>query len=401
VILNPGDYALSATLEADYITMHGVAGQPRPRLLFSGAGQQGLRVWYGTLRYVEVDQLAAGTATVWAGGHSTVDQLIAHADDRAAQIQNSTILNSIVVASAADGTAIQTSTAGAENTSTYRNVTAIASGSGGRAITARAAFGSAGKATIHAINVIARAGTGGYGVRAFTDSSGAQATITVTHSNYTEENSEGTNAVITGEGGNQSDAPSFVDAAAGDYRVAPGSPTIDAGLDDALNGVLDVDGGQRSVGTTDIGANELVGPAPAPSPDPGTPTTPADPSENPPARSFGGVRLVSTRLALSGRFITMRLGCPVDTAGRCSGRTKLTTRRRTSSHAARTVTLGRVAFSIAAGKRATVTVPLSRAGRRLFAHTRRLSGRAASAARSGAGQSKTTVVGVTIKRRTP
>jgi len=61
VILNPGDYPLSATLEANYITMHGVAGQPRPRLLFSAPGQQGLRVWAGTLRHVEVEQLVAGT----------------------------------------------------------------------------------------------------------------------------------------------------------------------------------------------------------------------------------------------------------------------------------------------------------------------------------------------------
>src|SRR4051812_26276862 len=44
VIVNPGDYPLTAALEKTaQITIHGVAGQPRPRLLFnSGAGQQGL-----------------------------------------------------------------------------------------------------------------------------------------------------------------------------------------------------------------------------------------------------------------------------------------------------------------------------------------------------------------------
>ena len=391
VILAPGDYPLSATLQANHITMHGVAGQPRPRLLFSGPGQLGLRVWYGTLRYAEVDQLAAtGTPAVWAS-HSTVDQLIAHAPSRTAEIHNTIIRNSIVVAFGADGRALETSTAAAENTSTYRNVTAIASGSGGRAITATAAYGSAGKATIHAINVIARGGAGGYGVRAFTDSSGAQATITANHSNYAGDSTEGTNAMITSEGGNQSDAPVFADAAGGDYRVAAGSATIDAGLDETLNGLLDVDGGPRSFGTTDIGANELAGPAPTPSPDP---VPSADPPADPPAQTFAGVRLVSTRLTVAGRFITVRLSCAAGTAGGCSGATKLTARRR------RTVTLGRTSFSIAAGQRARVRVRVSRAGRRLFAHSRRVSGRAANAAHSGSGQSKTTVAAVTIRRRT-
>ena len=58
--------------------------------------------------------------------------------------------------------------------------------------------------------------------------------------------------------GNQSSAPAFVNAAAGDYRQAPGSLTIDAGLDEAINGAFDVDGDPRQIGGIDIGADEFV-----------------------------------------------------------------------------------------------------------------------------------------------
>jgi hypothetical protein len=86
--------------------------------------------------------------------------------------------------------------------------------------------------------------------------------------------------------------------------------------------------------------------------------------------------------------------------GRCSGRTKLTARRRaTSSRSATTVTLGRATFSIAAATRGKVRVRVSRAGRRLLGRARRLKGKDTNAARNGAGQSKTTVAAVTIRPR--
>ena len=103
------------------------------------------------------------------------------------------------------------------------------------------------------------------------------------------------------------------------------------------------------------------------------------------------MKLVSPRLTLAGRFVSVRLSCPAATVGRCSGRTKLSARRSI---------LGRGRFSIAAGSRATVRVPVSRAGRRLFARTPRLRGRAATVAHNAAGQTKTNVAAVTIRRRT-
>jgi len=54
--------------------------------------------------------------------------------------------------------------------------------------------------------------------------------------------------------------PLFADRAAANYRLAPGSPAIDAGRDSALPAsfTLDLAGGPRRVGTIDIGAHEFA-----------------------------------------------------------------------------------------------------------------------------------------------
>ena len=74
--------------------------------------------------------------------------------------------------------------------------------------------------------------------------------------------------------GNISVAPLFVDAGAGDYRQAPGSPTVDAGTTDPDLGTTDLDGDARTLGSApDIGADELV---PAVTPPPPGDTTPPE-----------------------------------------------------------------------------------------------------------------------------
>jgi hypothetical protein len=498
VIVAPGGYPLTATLATPaQITVRGVAGQPRPRLLFSGPGQEGLEVTHGsTLRYVHVVQAAAAPALLAIG--SSVEQLIAKGTafpaGATASIADSVIRNSIVVSSGDDGVALATSSVVVPRAGTYRNVTAIATGSGGVAIKAFAST-AAGYANVLARNVIARGGPGGHSLQARTDSSGATATITVGHSNWLGKSTVGTKTSIVEGGGNQSSAPAFVNAALGDYRQALGSATIDAGLDEAINGPLDVDGDPRQIGGIDIGADEFVvvpavttGPASAvsdqsatlsgsvdangaptsyhfeygPTTAYGSATPPADagsglavaaatlgglspattyhyrlvatnaggttkgadqtfttasppPPPTPPAApsassstsqiatsppwAFAGVRLVSTRLSFGGRFVTLRLSCPAGTVGSCSGRTKLSAWRRSSSRPASTVTLGRAAFSIAPGGQAKVRVRVSRAGRRLLSRVRRLRGRDVNAARDGTGRSKTTVAAVTIRGR--
>jgi hypothetical protein len=262
---------------------------------------------------------------------------------------------------------------------------------------------ASGSVNIGANNVIARGGPGGASFRARTDNVGGHTTIGIGNSAYTAGTlaTSGSNAGFTFGLGNLGLDPIFVDPAAGDYRQAAGSPTINAGADDSRNGELDVDGDLRANGRTDIGADEYVAPPAgggstgSGGTDPsGTPTTP------PSAAMFAGVRLVSTKLTTSGRFITLRISCPAGTVGRCSGRTKLTARRRrTSSRAATTVVLGRAPFSIGPGKQARVRVRVSKAGRQLLSTRRRLRAKDTNAAHDGAGRSKGTVAAVTIRRR--
>jgi hypothetical protein len=466
------------------MTIHGVAGQPRPRLLLNVQGKPGLQVMYGsTLRYVEVDQAPANDWAALSAENSSVDQVIAKGSGPwTAAVQNSTIRNSIVVNGGTGGRALQTSANGSNSISTYRNVTAISTGSGGEGIRA---WGYDGYASILARNVIARGGSGGHSIVARAVNAGTTATITVGHSNWLDGSSEGAGASILDGGGNQSSAPAFVNAAAGNYRQAAGSPTINAGLSEFINGAFDVDGDPRQIGTNDIGADEFVV-APAATTGPagavteqsvtlsanvnanGAPTsyrfeygptaaygsttsttgagsggavaaaatlsglspattyhyrivatnaggvakgadqtfittaptslpltTPSSTASTP-TPAFAGVRLVSTRLSFVRRFITLKLTCPAATVMRCSGRTKLTARRRRTGSP---VTLARATFSIAAGQQGTVRVPVSRAGRRRLSGVRRLRARATNAARSGAGESKTTVAAVTIRRR--
>jgi hypothetical protein len=479
VIASPGDYALNATIEDKAkITIRGVPGQPRPRLLFNGANQTGLQLMHGSLlRDVEVEQAAETTAVNTDGAR--LDRVVVRGGgdgniNCAINLLNATIRDSIAVA---DRTPICSFAFGyaTTNTSSYRNVTAIATEPGSAAIY----VGPTGTVDVSLTNVIAQGGPGGPGFSAVGDVPGGHAKVTVTHSNFEKWDGFGDVQVIDG-GGNQTEPPKFVNAAAGDYRQAPGSVTIDAGINQPVNGAFDVDGDPRRIDTTDIGADELVrpvivttGPATGIGPysatlvgsideigvptsyrfqygpttaygsetpavdlgseitvqpvaatlaglNPGTTyhfrlvatneagmgyghdqtftTLPAPPtsSSSSTTPAFAGVTLVSTRLALSGKFITLRLSCPAGTAGGCSGQTKLSARRRTGT---RRVALGKARFTMAAGARAKVRLRLSRAGLQRLAGVRRLRARDAIAAHDGAGVSKTTVANVTVRRR--
>jgi hypothetical protein len=269
IIVAPGDYALTATLDtAVPLTIHGVAGQPRPKLTFSGA-QNGLRLdSSGSLaQYLEVVQAEPGTRVLYLSG-ATGDQLILNSDGDANVQSGSTLQNSIVVTSG--DSAITTTTNGATNNSTYRNVTAISTDPLGFGIRVSAA-GATGHGTGNMFNVIAKGGGGGASIRATTDSSGATATINATNSNFTSSSTMGTGTTVPtpGTGTNQSSAPLYVNAAGGDYHQAPGSPTIGAGSAAEIAGALDVDGDPRSVGVPDIGGDEFVE-APAATTNPAT-----------------------------------------------------------------------------------------------------------------------------------
>jgi hypothetical protein len=83
------------------------------------------------------------------------------------------------------------------------------------------------------------------------------ASLALDHSNFRPASS----SAYTDAGRNQSAEPLFADAAAGDFREAAGSPTINAGTsaDNAL-GVADPEGVSRAFGgAPDIGAYEYAG----------------------------------------------------------------------------------------------------------------------------------------------
>ena len=69
VIVGPGDYPLAVTPAVkNGLTIHGVAGRPRPHLLFSG-NQSGLFLPQGTvLRHVEIVQAEPNVRALYRGG---------------------------------------------------------------------------------------------------------------------------------------------------------------------------------------------------------------------------------------------------------------------------------------------------------------------------------------------
>lgn len=123
-----------------------------------------------------------------------------------------------------------------------RNVTAVASGAGAVGVDSRVV-----QSDVTMLNVIARGGLGGNDVQ------GQDPKLSVGHSNVRPEWASG----FTDLGGNQSGDPLFVNAEDGDFRTWEDSPTIDAGVDDLLNGTRDPDGLPRGHGEgPNIGAYE-------------------------------------------------------------------------------------------------------------------------------------------------
>ena len=403
VILKPGDYQVPYPIENTHpVTIHGVAGQPRPKLHL-GNGIQ-VRLTGAKLTYAEIAQYWPGPATL-AATNSTFEQVIVRGSpqaDCAAAIFDGTMRNSIVIAQNPNGNAICAQSFQGLNTGSYTNVTAVAHA--GTAIEAHAA-GATASVSLAVFNTIANVGVNGTGLSAWTETAGAHTTILVARSNFTNSRTTGPDALVAAASNNQSIPPLFVDAAGGDYRQKAGSATIDAGASDPDIGPLDVDGDPRSVGAApDIGADEFFIPPPAgggqtPPPVGGGGTGTGGTGMG--TSGFAGVKLISTALTLKRGFVVVKLSCPAGTAGRCIGVTKLSARRKAAgSRAAATVKLGRARFSIAAGGRAKLKVRVSHAGRRLFAHRRRLRGRAANAAHDAAGLSKTTRSRVTIRKGT-
>ena len=132
-------------------------------------------------------------------------------------------------------------------------MTAIASGGNSAGIQSRYNDSIAGTHTLTLTNSIAE---GASDLR--TEDGSGTGRIVVSNSNF-DTTKAATAGAITGSA-NQTAPPLFVNAASGDFRPAPGSPTIDAGAPGDL-GALDLAGNPRVLGPApDIGAYEFVPP---------------------------------------------------------------------------------------------------------------------------------------------
>jgi len=268
VIVEPGNYSLSDNISegAPNLNIHGATDQPRPVITQTNP----LAVFFhssGTLSYLDFEGDQTDVVNQSGGLMDRVIMRGAGAGEYICQCGAGTIRNSVFISDGGTA-ALGVSSNGGTSALTLRNVTAIATQAGANAIAISHA--GAGTVSYDAYNTIARNLVSGFDVGAF----GTSVTITFHHSNYGTSTQAGVGSVVQDAPGDphQSTAPIFTNAAAGDFSEALGSPTIDAGLSDPLNGSLDFSGDPRAFGnSTDIGAYEYMPPAPAPSPPSATP----------------------------------------------------------------------------------------------------------------------------------
>lgn len=327
VIVTAGNYNLVAQLAPTVdLTIHGSPGAARPVIVGPPA----------TVPLKDINsKVALADLTIQAnnedgvvlfGSASTVDRVEVTSSGGHAAIRTGpdlVVRDSLAISTGTGADAVFLQGASPTTDVVLRNVTAIATGADTRALDV---FGTAvaTSARIDATNVIADAATD-------LSANGQNATINANHSNFD------TSAGPLGGSENQTTPPLFINAAAGEYREAPTSPTVDSGLSDPLNGSLDLDGRPRITGaTTDIGAYELQ-PAVAPI------TTVVD--KTPPQTKIG-------RLTLNRRgVVTFTLSCP-STESRCRWSYTLSSSRRVAvakRHNARKLKVGSGKASAAGG----------------------------------------------------
>jgi len=267
VVIHPGVYnrATEVNVNNENLNIHGVAGQPRPRIVSSAGGALFVNGPGITLRHIEIENPGGGGLNFRSVG-GVAQEVVVQAGTDACLVQlGGTLKDTLCWATGDDALAVTIIGVGASSTFALRNVTAIATGpssTGLHAESANVVCGSGCSADVSATNTIAR-GTQ-YDVSASADPAASSTSITLSYSNFDpgKRAEFSGNAHVNDGGHNQAGAPLF--AAPTDFHQAAGSPTIDAGLtDDASNGPFDFDGGARTLGAaTDIGADEFVPAAP-------------------------------------------------------------------------------------------------------------------------------------------
>jgi hypothetical protein len=279
VIVGPGTYDVTSLPFLDSavpLTIHGAVGAPRPLVSSASASflHSTLSVASGsTVRDLALTRTVGGPAALFGGADTTVERVVANSTGVAGiEIPRATIRDSVALCGGSFGSAVYlfAINAGDRGLSTLRNVTAIGNGSNGAGVVVRNFVSGAGVQSATVRNVIAR-GTDA-DLEAEADDGAATAALDIDYSNY-DPAKLGTfgpgNKTFTIGTHNQDSTASpaaLVNLGGGDVHQAPGSPTIDAGVDDPANGAFDYDGDARALGAhADIGADEFV-PATAPGP---------------------------------------------------------------------------------------------------------------------------------------
>jgi hypothetical protein len=279
VVIGPGSYEDAPEVGTDKaVWIHGEAGKPRPLVDFEGNG------FFIDDAGAKISDLRIET-TFFIAGVSLARGTMERVDSRSTGgpgcfLADATVRDSLCLSTVQPGLA--TGYSGPQvYTLKLRNVTvATTSTSDVPAMRADAAQGN--QITVDAKNVVAfNASPTHQDIIATTSGATSKADLRFEASNYDVVSASGATVTAPGTGTNLTAAPLFADVAAGDLHPVAGSPTIDAGVEDALTGTSDIDGAQRVVGTAiDVGAYEF-----APQPDPpggdSDPTTGPDPSGDP------------------------------------------------------------------------------------------------------------------------
>jgi hypothetical protein len=263
VVVTPGTYAVASRIESTMpLNVHGIPGQPLPRIVgASGVTPLALSATV-SLSYLAVEATESSQGAIAAIGSGDVFdhlELIGHGIATLALRPGFqfTLSDSLLTS---DGETAALFVQGVESGSPQlRNDTLIATGPESVGISLFVTSPAV-TVTIDATNVIAE-GTHFDAEAAATP--GGTAAIAFDHSNL--DTSKGPVTATAG----QTAPPLFVNAAAGDYREAPSSPTVDAGINDPANGTTDLAGDPRALpvfltcgapppAITDIGAYEFV-----------------------------------------------------------------------------------------------------------------------------------------------
>lgn len=260
VIVGPGAYALGSTpisAGGAGLDIHGDFGGPAPKIEASYKGAPIFAGTEGRMSYLNITNIKAGAIGAHCQEGDRLERLqitVVGAESWGVELVGGCIVRDTVIrAQGTEAIGVLGGNSEEHNTGFLRNVTVIASGLETIGVLSEFLGSLPGSTTLDANNVI----VGGSLSDLDTASPAtASANIFVSHSNF---DVVGLGASVTDAGGNQTAPPLFVDAGAGNYREAPGSPTIDAGTGDLLLGALDPDGLPRTVGPApDIGAFEFA-----------------------------------------------------------------------------------------------------------------------------------------------